>query len=229
MTPMPPPVAPSNELAPPPDPQQKPGWHEHDGFYAHFGLGFSGYSDALKSDEVTPPGGGAETTVEGVVTGFATVSEVAVGGTIGTGFVLGLGLWSTTALTTTFTPVDDDDLPAGVGVPEEFARPENFVIVGPFIDWFFNPRRGVHFQAALGLATLSGINTESPRLRDRDTAFGGGLMLGLGHEWWVAGNWGVGVLGRLTAGIVTEEDDAGARWNHLVFAFPSMLFTATYH
>ncbi len=219
--PMPPPAATTTDLAPPPE-SEGAGVHEHDGFYARFGLGTSGYTDTLVSDKHTLPTGGEEK-IEGVLTGFATVSEVALGGTIGRGFVLGVGIWSTTALTLTYTDTK------GPFPPAEFLQPENFGLIGPFFDWYFNANRGLHLQLGLGFATLNGLNPESPRLRDRDTAIGGGMMLGFGYEWWAGKQWGIGVLGRLTAGVVTEEDDAGVQWTHIPVAFPSMLFTATYN
>ena len=214
------------EPAPLPEPKP-PGVHEHDGFYAHFGLGFGGYTDALTSEDRVNPQTGATEDVDGVITGFATVSEVAVGGTVGRGFVLGLGIYSTSVYVTTFTPRDEDE---EILAPTEFQRPENFALAGIFGDWYFNPRRGLHLQLALGFATLTGLNPESPRgVRDRDPAIGGGLMLGIGHEWWVGEQWGVGVLGRLTAGVLTEKDDADVRYLHVVASFPSLLVTATYH
>jgi hypothetical protein len=222
-----PPAPPAVLVEPPaPAPVERPGVHEHDGFYVHFGLGFGGYTDALSSEDRVNAESGAAEDVDGVITGFATVSELAIGGTVGRGFVLGLGVWSTSVYTTTFTPQDEDDFV----LPSEFQRPENFAVGGIFADWYFNARRGLHLQLGLGFATLNGVNPESPRsVRDRDPAIGGGLMLGIGHEWWVGEQWGVGVLGRLTAGVLTEEDDAGAKFTHVVASFPAMLVTATYH
>lgn len=207
----------------------KPGVHEHDGFYVRFGLGFSGYADTLKSsDRVDAQGASAN--VEGVTTGFATTSELAIGGTVSPGFVLGGGIYSTSVLTTTFTPRNDSTL--ATTLPTDLQRPENFAVGGIFGDWYFHPRRGLHVQGALGVATLTGLNPESPRVRDRHTAVGGGLMLGIGQEWWVADQWSIGVLARLTAGILKENVDdnqGGGSFRHLIASFPSALFVATYH
>jgi hypothetical protein len=227
-SPMPPPVtAAPTEITPPPSESDAPGVREHDGFYARFGLGTSGYTDTLVSEDFVPagsPAGTPEQKSEGVLTGFATVSEVSLGGTVARGFVVGLGFWSASALTLTYTETEEGPPP-----PEEFVRPENFALAGPFFDWFFNAKKGLHWQLGLGFAVLHGLNPDTPRLRDRDTAIGGGLMLGLGYDWFVSRQWSIGVLGRFTAGVVTEEDDAGVRWTHIPVAFPSTLFTAVYH
>jgi hypothetical protein len=212
--------------APAPPPRiEPPGVHEHDGFYAHFGLGFGAYTNTVSTDDRVNAAGQPEE-IDGVITGFATVSEVAIGGTVASGFALGFGIYSTTLYTSTFTP-EDENAPIA---PARVQRPENFALAGLFGDWYFNPHKGVHLQMALGFATLTGLNPESPRgVPDRDPAIGGGLMLGIGHEWWVGEQWGIGVLGRLTAGVLTETDDADVRWLHLPVAFPTMLVTATYH
>jgi hypothetical protein len=218
-----PPVTTTATMEPPPASIDAPGVHEHDGFYARFGLGTSGYTNTLRSEDFVPAGQAAETKTEGVLTGFATVSEVSLGGTVARGFVLGLGFWSTSALTLTYTETE------GPLPPPEFLRPENFLLAGPFFDWFFNAKKGLHFQLGLGFAALHGLNPDTPRVRDRDTAIGGGFMLGLGYDWFVSKQWSIGLLGRITAGVVTEEDDAGVRWTHIPVAFPSTLFTAVYH
>ena len=54
-------------------------------------------------------------------------------------------------------------------------------------------------------------------------------MAGIGYEWWVGEQWGIGILGRATVGAMTENDAVGARWLHFTAAWPSILFTTTYH
>lgn len=215
----PPPRIDVRKGAPPPPPPAQTGRHLHDGLYVRFGLGFSGFGDTIASREQMHD----EPRDQGTVSGFGTASEIAVGGTLGRGFVLGGGIYGCSVLTTTF------EYTRGTPPPDELRRPDNFSIVGLMGDWYFNPRRGFHAQAALGLAALSGVGAETQRIRDRRAAVGGGVMLGIGHEWWVSDEWGIGILGRVTAGVVTEKDDLGERWFHLVAASPSILFSATFH
>lgn len=206
--------------APPlPTPEPKDGVREHDGFYLRLALGFSGFGDAIfskaQNDDDDPRH-------EGSIRGMALASEIAIGGTVAPGFVLGGGIYSSTVQASTFELVRGE-------VPSELQRPDSFSIIGVMGDWYFRPRSGLHAQAALGVAALTGVGPESPRVRDRRSAVGGGVMLGVGYEWWIADEWSFGILGRVTGAVTTEEDDAGDRWYHVTGAGPAVLFTATYH
>jgi hypothetical protein len=53
-------------------------------------------------------------------------------------------------------------------------------------------------------------------------------MAGVGHEWWVGEQWGVGILGRLTFLSLEGEDDSNVSWSHQML-LPAVLFTATLH
>jgi hypothetical protein len=192
---------------------------EHDGFYARFGLGFSGFGDTVASEATNSDNTFRD---EGLVTGFSTVGEIAFGGTIKNGFVLGGGLY-TASIETPFVFEGQ-----GRPLPSEFRRPDSFSLLGIMGDFYPNPRRGFHFQGAIGLAVLTGLNPGGD-LSSRHAAFGGGAMAGIGYEWWVGEQWSVGVLGRGTVGAMTENDGLGARWFHFAAAWPSILFTATYH
>lgn len=201
--------------AAPPKPVAR-GWHEHDGFYMRFGLGFTAFGDTLTSSFHE------DMHEQGTVRGFGTASEFALGGTVGAGFVLGGGVYGTSVVTSSYV--------AGTGrvPPMGLRQPDSFTIIGLFADWYFRPRGGLHVQAALGAAVLSGVAPDRMQWDDREAASGGGAMLGIGHEWWVDAEWGVGILGRVTGGVAVQEVE-GERWYHLAGASPSVLFTATYH
>jgi hypothetical protein len=191
---------------------------EHDGFYARFGLGFSGFGDTVALE-----GPNNSFRDQGLVTGFSTVSELAFGGTFKNGFVLGAGLY-TASIETPFVFEGN-----GRPLPSEFRRPEMFGLLGIMGDFYPNPRRGLHMQGALGVAALTGLNPGADLWSDRHAAVGAGAMLGLGYEWWVGEQWSIGVLGRGMAAAMTEDDGLGARWFHFAAAWPSILFTVTYH
>jgi hypothetical protein len=137
--------------------------------------------------------------------------------------VLGGGIYTATVE----TPFVYDG--TGRPLPAEFRRPDTFSLIGIMGDLYPNPRRGLHLQAAAGLAALTGFNPGSEYWRDRHVALGGGAMLGLGYEWWVGEQWGIGILARATVGALPEDDSLGYRWFHFVAAWPSVLFTVTYH
>jgi hypothetical protein len=93
-----------------------------------------------------------------------------------------------------------------------------------------NPDKGLHLQAALGLGVqkIGDGKGDSTGLRypfsQTDTGFA--FMLGFGNEWWVADNWGLGILARLTMGVLGGDDDNKVHWSHTVYS-PAILFTAT--
>jgi hypothetical protein len=194
---------------------RRPGAREHDGLYLRGALGFSAYQDRFQSD-----------TLDGMITGIGTASEFAVGGTVSRGLVLGGGIYSTSVLAWALLPEDRN-----VPLPAELEPTSaNFSLIGPFVDYYFDPRRGFHLQGALGFAALTGLRFDQGGRMDTDyAAFGGGLMVGLGHEWWVGDEWSLGVLGRMTVAYVRGDDDQDVGWGHFVSTFPSVLATITYH
>src|SRR5262249_50049590 len=97
-----------------------------------------------------------------------------------------------------------------------------------FVDWYFNPRRGLHGQAGIGPALLSRFQPDNSRFSDHDVAWGGGLMVGIGKEGWIEGRWSIRLLAGLTVALTTEKDDAGLRWLHLTTASPALMFSVTY-
>ena len=207
---------------PPPPPERAPGAREHGGFYLRFGAGFGVYEERTESEESDVYGG----EVSGRSVGLASVGEFAMGGTVGRGLVLGGGIYTARLLSGHFTL--DESSPAGL--PREL-DPElrELVVVGPFMDWYPNPRRGFHLQAALGFASLTdgGSNFDDD---DEDyQAFGGGLVLGVGYEWWIGNEWSLGALARVQGAAVTGKDDADVRWFHGVSTNPALLLTLTYH
>jgi hypothetical protein len=141
-----------------------------------------------------------------------------LGGTVARGLVVGGGSYQTFVPTTNFKArVDGEEL-------ENDGEATSSVVVGPFIDYYPNPASGLHFQGALGVHNVS---LESPT-GISSSGSGVGLMLGVGHEWWVGEQWSIGVLGRLTAASHTIEDDNGTEWKSS-FATFGVLGTFTYH
>ena len=90
----------------------------HDGFYLRLALGggSTSWTRGKHHDEETAPAG---------------LYDVALGGTIGPGVVLGGGLFNTVA--------DLDGL-------------YRLTVLAPFVDYYFNPHEGLHMQFALGAA-----------------------------------------------------------------------------
>jgi hypothetical protein len=165
----------------------------------------------------------------GTITGIGSTGELMLGGTLSRDLILGGGLWTSTAFITSYMNTNGD------GIPTELRQPDNFTIVGPFVDWYFLPQPngtvpgGFHAEAGVGLAVLNGFRPERVRHDDRRVAVGPGLMAGFGYEWWVSDQWAIGVLGRLTAAGLVEEDERDQVWYHGVATFPGILLTGTYN
>ncbi|HEY0713879.1 MAG TPA: hypothetical protein VGF45_14460 [Polyangia bacterium] len=195
-------------------PATPPGAHLHDGFYLRLGTGFGSYSEGIRQS-----GADKQTTVSGIANAF----ELAIGGAVRPGLIFGGGLWSSTVLASSRT------VRGTAPPPEVIDSRGDFQLVGPFFDYYTNPRGGFHMQGAFGLANVRGWSTESANFDEDSISVGGGLMFGVGYDWWVSKEWSIGILGRMTVGITGQEDKADVRWYHAVGGTPSVLFTGTYN
>jgi hypothetical protein len=95
--------------------------------------------------------------------------------------------------------------------------------LGPFVDWFPNDRKGLHFGAMIGLALL-GLQNDSGKL---SSGIAGSLWGG--HDFWVADQWSLGGEARV-AGVSAKRDfsDLGGTMNDKALSI-ELLFTALYH
>jgi hypothetical protein len=217
-------VSAAKKDAPPPA-EKDPTAHAHDGFYFRVGLGFGGFTDNMTARDKATNG----EFDSGTITGMASASELMFGGTLSPNWILGGGIWTSTTFVSDYVNTNNN------GIPTDLRKPDNFTLVGPFVDWYFSerldlgPPGGFHAQAGLGFAVLNGFKPEQVRHDDRRVAIGAGLMLGFGYEWWVGEQWGLGALLRLTAAGLLEEDDRDDVWVHGAATFPAFLFTATYN
>lgn len=200
--------------APPVDPDSR----VHEGFYLRVASGFAMYDERLSSED----GGRGERS--GRNRGISALGEFALGGTLGRGWVIGGGIYSADLAASTFrsrTELPPAELDPGL---------RSVALLGPFFDWYVNPERGLHFQAALGLSTLTPRVFGHPATeRSEYVALGGGLMLGAGYDFWVADEWSLGVLARTTVSVLSGSDDQDDRWVHVVVTSPGLLATLTFH
>jgi hypothetical protein len=195
----------------------------HHGIYVRVAGGLGFFSDAVDSDPLPPLG----STAEGTLKGVAINTELAVGGSIAPGLVLGGALFVNhmpslkttdgqihTGSFTTFTNEIDFD-------------PTTLTVIGPFGDYYFDPTGGFHVQASLGYGILSlGQGRGAPiPIRDQ-TGSGFSAEVGVGYEWWVSSSWGVGVLGQLMFGLGSGKDTGDNTWRHRVL-IPGLLVSAT--
>ncbi|MBK7581154.1 MAG: hypothetical protein IPI67_13180 [Myxococcales bacterium] len=139
--------------------------------YVRLGAGLGAYFGPRSSTYYTGTPWGSFVTSTTTVAGLSIPFELALGGPVSRGLVLGAGAY-------------------GEGVPllERRADPRLVGVVGPALDYYFSGWDGFHFQIAGGVgATISRQIHAAP-----------GAALGLGHEWSTSVDWNVGFSLRLT-------------------------------
>lgn len=172
----PPPPLPPTQLGkpvidlsvPPPAPPEQRRYHMHDGFYLRIDAGFNFARTNVSSD--TP--GHPSYSVGGA--GFAL--DALVGGSPSPGFALG-GAISIQGFGY------GNDGSAGLG------------LLGVFVDGFPMPNDGLHLGGSLGLA---GSRTSRPAGVDELKGGGFGGSAWLGYDWWVADEWSMGSMVRVS-------------------------------
>ena len=100
--------------------------------------------------------------------------------------------------------------------------------IGLFMDYYFNPEGGFHLQGLVGIGILS-VEVDDPDVESTE-ASGPMVALGLGYEGWIGEQWGLGVLGRLTAASLKSDEVSGqeVKTTHTVVT-PAILATITCH
>ena len=153
------------------------------------------------------------------LTSLSFPAEIALGGTLGAGFVLGLGI-----NTGSIAKKDRSMLP----MPAEKAGDHHgatFFVTGPMFDWYIDPKEGFHVQGMIGASGLTLAATS-----ESNYAPGGwGFSLGGGKEWWVGDEGSMGVIARVDVGnLVYDEDNTTRHFEHNVIQ-AGVLATFTYH
>ncbi|MCA9596573.1 MAG: hypothetical protein KC776_24825 [Myxococcales bacterium] len=221
-----PPYAPleDEELRDESEQKDHPGPRHHGGFYLRFGGGIGMGSDGIQSsDSFDSLRTGEKTSFDARASGFAAATEIAFGGTPFRGVVLGAGVYTATLPAAS---ADASDIAAGSYEYEV----SQLALFSPLIDVYPWPTRGLHFQGGFGFGTLvmgQGFPKTGPDARAH-TAVGPGFMLGVGHEWFVADEWSLGLLARVLYAWTDGDDPEGVTWQHHTVA-PALLLTVTYH
>jgi hypothetical protein len=176
------------------------GAREHDGLYLRIGLG-PGYTIGSSSVGDASESGG----------GVAINSELALGGTVAPGLVVGGGTFPMVVPAPSYGGVD--------------AGGHHLSATGVFADYYFDPARGLHAQAAL--LFVAGYR-ESAGAVGSGVGFGFGAMLGIGYEFWLGNQWSLGPLLRFTYYHWSAETDDGTSLG-MDLVTPALLLAVTYH
>jgi len=166
------------------------GRHVHDGFYFRGSLGFAELAFEQRSDLGGIPNGHAS--------GPGTASDLMLGGTPARGLVVGGALLATHSP----NPQFDSRNPA-----LKLDAAASFVVIGPFLDFFFDPRRGFHLGAAAGPSAIWYRDLD-PDTADRPEAYAGFGVAGFaGYDAWISSNWSLGGYVRAMAAWTKRQVD----------------------
>ena len=219
----PPPVAaPSavSEPMPPDEPEVK-GKRLHDGFYLRLGVGVGAFVGGAELTEGEPYGPDAHESFDNVeVTGFAIPVEFALGLTPTPGLVIGVGSYA--------VHVPSAKYASGRGdyAVEERAEYGSISMIGPFVDYYFDPKAGMHVELSPAFVWVEPGDSDTIWF-SAPGGTGYGVMAGFGYEAWVSDQWGVGVLARAQF-VSTKVEAHHAHFDFIGFV-PSVLFTMTWH
>jgi len=201
-------------VPPAPAPPPEPGRHLHDGFYLRMSLGAGWLRTRVESNAA----GVADTRVSGAGGGV----DILLGGTPGSGLVLGGGVFVLGA--------SDPRLESG-GSNRDISGDASLSVLGPFVDWFFDPEAGLHAGLGIGLSTFTLKSDDTDENIDDKPFNGAGGSVFFGYDAWIGSDWSLGGYVRAAAASGKRELDSGTDTTTeraSSFGF-SILFSALYH
>lgn len=150
----------------------------HDGFFLRLSLG-----PVYLHESWSPSAGGAGATFGG----WGTSLEASIGKSVRPGLIVG-GRWQFAAV------VDPNESYLGVTTAaDETAR---FVdVVGAFVDYYPNPRRGLHLGGAVGVVIATNLDAG---YHSHETSWGSAISAHVGYEVFFSSRWSVGTLAQLS-------------------------------
>jgi hypothetical protein len=169
-------------------PARAPGERTHDGFYLQVALGPTVIRDSFESGD----GNALFADTSGTVTGFGHAQHLAIGGALAPGFILA-GAAAVDIARTTSTDYEG----ARVNPEQSYA----LLTFGPMVDYYFDEHGGWHALLGGGFGVTSGVQPDGV---EGGAGSGYGFFAGVGHEWWVSEQWGIGAL--LRAQYVRAEE-----------------------
>jgi hypothetical protein len=187
--------------------------YRHDGFYARFGLG-PGYF----WDSITPKGSyGDDRNLHGSLLSW----NFMLGLSVMDGLILGCGLWYNSV----------SRIRAETNHQVYFRQEKDFNITfaqfGPFLDFYPNPRKGLHFQAAFNRAVFFGdTNDYLDDPSEDDYSFdvynilvgdpkGYSYTGGVGYDFWVGEQLSFGVLANLSYYVLRDYSSGGSTYHRI--------------
>ena len=153
------------------------GKRSHNGFFLRLSLG------AVYLHESWNPSGGSPGAMFG---GAGTSLEVSIGKSVRPRLVVG-GLWQVAAV---FDPTE-----SYLGTTYVAPGTDRFLdVVAAFVDYYPNPRRGLHFGGSAGLLAASNLDRAYGAVT---TGWGAALSVRFGYEVFFSSRWSVGAFAQL--------------------------------
>ncbi len=144
--------------------------------------------------------------------------ELALGGTPAPGLVLGGSVWT--------GRLDPVFIEGGRPVsPDDDSVKLTQLRVGPFLDYYPDPRGGFH--ALIVMALVVSIESDTKGDAIEPLAYGWSLATGAGYEWFVSSEMSLGFLGRFAFGGVGRSVRGSPE--RTLFVVPELALSATYH
>ena len=178
-----------------------PGFHEHDGFYLRLDIGFGGTAMSSKDLDVDISGPGG---AFGIAIGGAVAQDLIVYGEVFDDIAV-----NPDVRVGSFTGTTSDTSAGVVGI-------------GGGLAYYFMPSN-IYLSATLAASRLTAQRHGSEVAH---SAWGGGLSLMVGKEWWVSDNWGLGVAIQLYGGRIRDDSESSPTWDVGAIA---VVFSATYN
>ena len=158
---------------------RRPDKRVHDGWFLQLSLGAVSWHESWR-----PSAGGADATYGG----WGTSLETSVGKSVRPGLIAG-GRWQFAAV------VDPNQ--SYLGVTTAAGETARFLdVLGVFVDYYPNPRRGFHVGCTIGLLAATNIDAE---YHAHETSWGPAISAHVGYEVFFSSRWSVGALAELLA------------------------------
>jgi hypothetical protein len=176
----------------------------HDGFQFRGAVGFGYLSDAESND--------------GTLHGGAGVLEIYLGGMPVRGLAIGGFLSGASAVGPSITVNGFSASDSNTSL--------TLVTVGPYIDYYPEPRKGFHILGTLGYANVK-ASFDDGTLSANSSAGGPTIGVGIGYDWWVGRDWSIGILGRFTYAQTSRTIEGLHTSEQTVL--PALLFSVSYN
>jgi hypothetical protein len=200
---------------PVPPPTQRAGYHVHDGFYLRLGAGIGGGHFNISSD--------SSASSSYSVGGPGLALNLWIGGTPWRGVAIG-GMGTLQGIG------ESDTVVKGQETSEDMSA--GYLYLGPFVDVFPDPLRGLHLGGSLGLASFA-ARAQGNVLKNvhgvDDFAGGGfGASAWVGYMGFVGPEWSLGGMLQLTALGISDKTDSGIKRSGSGYSL-GVSFTALCH